>query len=196
MEMHAKNLDILFRRIPAEEVLRQTRNSVLGGVGNDAAKETFKRYAFDTHPGYSLDELDWIFRHLQMEVAKLKHPHSRRRISTEVKQGNDCSLAWLALFSVISFSEKTLHQLGQMPTCRMEQITPWRQAFLNLGQDLFVCAYLAREDIKACRIRKDFTWPAVIRTDCVPLNMLLDRGLAENHQHLYGSSQSFALSWC
>ena len=102
----------------------------------------------------------------------------------------------LAFYSVLSFASELLKQEGDVPVCRIEKLINWREAFLMLGQDLFVCAYLASEDLKNRRERRDFTWPAVIRTDLPELNALLRKGVAENHQHLYGSSQTFALSWC
>ena len=70
----------------------------------------------------------------------------------------------------------------------------WRKAFHNLGQDVFVCAYLASEDLKHRVTRRDFTWRAVIRTNYAALNLQLQQGIAENHCHLFGSTQTFALS--
>ena len=43
--------------------------------------------------------------------------------------------------------------------------------------------------------RKKFIWPAIIETDDRRLEAIFEKGLAENHFHLHGSTQSFALSW-
>ena len=59
-----------------------------------------------------------------------------------------------------------------------------------------MCAYLASEDLKHRVTRRDFTWRAVIRTNYAALNLQLQQGIAENHCHLFGSTQTFALSWC
>ena len=180
-----KILDIIFRRIPAEELVEQL--SALEGNRKEArtALHLFKQYAPQELPGYSADELSMIFQHLVQDNRRL----------TDIET-NMLPLADIALSTVIHFSEKVLRLVGDAPKCRIEQVRYWRMAFLHLGQDVFVCAFLAGEDHRKRRVRNDLTWPAVIRTDHGGLNTLLDRGLAENHQHLYGSSQSFPLSWC
>ena len=149
------------------------------------AKRLFKQYANQDLPGYSADELDMIFKH-----------RVRDNRGSVGQADEETSLPDIALCTAIHFSNKVLRLAGSVPRCRIEYVGNWRKAFLNLGQDVFVCGFLAKTDIQKRFHRSDFTWPAVIRTDHSGLNALLDRGLAENHQHLYGSSQSFPLSWC
>lgn len=81
------------------------------------------------------------------------------------------------------------------PMCRQESLFSWRDNALDLGQDLFTCAGLAALDVRERCVTEDFLWAPVIRTDRVELQSILDRGLAENHYHMNGSSQIFPISW-
>lgn len=185
MENLTKILNILFQRLPAAELGEQSCE-IQGNAGkSQKVNQIFQRYAAQDLSGYSADELNMIFHHLQQDNSKL----------TDF-DGDMSTLPGIALSTVIHFSEKVLRIMGNAPRCKIEQVGNWRKAFLALGQDVFVCAFLAREDRRKCKNRLDLTWPAVIRTDHRGLNTLLDQGLAENHQHLYGSSQSFPLNWC
>ena len=156
-----------------------------GNWGIEDLKDLFVQYAPADMGEYSADEFALIFTHLLQDTEKLTLAYSRI-----------VTLADIALAALLRFSKCVLRLVGNEPACRMEYVGDWRRAYLDLGQDTFVCSFLAWADGQSGYERKAFVWPAVIRTDHTGLNALLKRGLAENHQHLYGSSQSFPLSWC
>lgn len=52
-----------------------------------------------------------------------------------------------------------------------------------------------RSNLKAA-VESSFTWPAILRIDDDELYRMLGRGMAENHNHINGSTQSFQLTWC
>lgn len=81
------------------------------------------------------------------------------------------------------------------PVCRQQSIFSWRNQALQLGQDIFTCADLAALDLKEHCVTRSFLWAPVIRTDRVDLQSILERGLAENHYHMNGSTQIFPISW-
>ena len=81
------------------------------------------------------------------------------------------------------------------PLFRQGEALAWRELTLALGQDLFTCAALAWRDVEEGCFSRDFSWPAAVRTDSSELRNMVSRGLAENHYHLNGSTQSFALTW-
>lgn len=94
--------------------------------------------------------------------------------------------------------EYTLHVLSMDiddPLCRQDQKLNWRSCYLQLGQDLLTTAHAAYINVTENRILSHFCWPAVIGTDDRRLSELLERGLAENHFHLNGSTRGFDLSW-
>lgn len=201
MEVVTKLLDILFRKMSPSQLL----DRLCGGkptVDLNLDRTMFQSSAPQELSGYSLDEHDLIFNYLHQEAAKFEQYQlrtfsgHRRVIDEDSTLRYNQPLPDLALYSVQSFASEVLKQENGVPVCRIDKVFDWRDAFFMLGQDLFVCAFLASEDLKNRRERRDFTWPAVIRTDLPELNEILRKGVAENHQHLYGSSQTFALSWC
>lgn len=201
MEVDTIVLDILFRKMSPGQILERLRG--WGSVVNfEQDRQMFQQYAPMDLDGYSLDEHKLIFDRLHTEAARLEMQQQRnilshgRLIDEDKCVSKSMPLPDLAFYSVLDFSKRVLKQQANMPVCRIEHVLPWREAYLLLGQDLFVCAYLAASDLENRVKCTDFTWPAVIRTDHPGLNDLLNRGVAENHQHLYGSSQTFALSWC
>lgn len=197
MEMETKILDTLFRRISPSRILYRVQ-SEQNPVDFSDDRQMFRQYCGTSLGEYSLDEQSLIFSRLESEATELAE-RVRRSFGTIGglrPTAKELSLPAIALYTVLKQANIFLTQQGEEPLCRIEQVLPWREAFLILGQDLFVCAYLAQEDLQFKRRRRDFTWPAVLRTNHVGLNTMLQQGLAENHQHLYGSSQTMALSWC
>lgn len=81
------------------------------------------------------------------------------------------------------------------PICCQEHMLEWREVSFALGQDLLVCAGMARQDVYDGCVSEDFCWPIAISTDDSELKSILRQGLAENHFHLNGSAQAFPLTW-
>ncbi len=203
MNVDIKVLDILFRRMSPGRIWDGIH--ALRSITNRKEEaELLHRFGAVGLQGYSLDEQKIIFQYIQSRAKKLAENNCTQDRDAKKPAANYCAqdhgedlpLPKLAFFSVLDVAKQLLVEEGGEPLCREENILLWREAYLNLGQDLFVCAYLASEDLTNGKVRKDFTWPAVIRTNYRRLNHMLARGVAENHQHLYGSSQTLHLSWC
>lgn len=134
--------------------------------------------------GYSLNEQELIFDRIRGQAAN------------KAGTGGGVFLPQTAVYTALGLGQEVLVLRGRELFCRVEHLLAWRKTSLSLGQDLFTCAFLAWEDLQARRERKYFAWPAVLPVDHKGIDEVLSRGLAENHQHLYGSSQTFSLSWC
>ena len=78
---------------------------------------------------------------------------------------------------------------------KYEKILQWRMITQDLGEELFVAAFLARQDLKNGRYSKSFDWPFVIGHNNIQLRRLTESGMAENHFHLWGSAPYFLISW-
>lgn len=96
---------------------------------------------------------------------------------------------------VAEMAEKWLRLEQDFPCCRFEEIFRWRDASFQLGQDIFTTAFLAYKDSVLNQSRVRFCWPSIVKTDNGRLHRILDRGMAENHFHLTGSTQIFILNW-
>ena len=71
----------------------------------------------------------------------------------------------------------------------------WRDVSFPLGEDIFTTSFLAYRDIIARKSRKYFSWRPTLFSDNRRLNSILQKGVAENHSHLWASSLTFDLNW-
>ena len=176
MELQTKALDIMFRRLSPEQMIRS-----LVGVGDlpdeESFQNTFLAYAETTLKGYSYNEQEAILRHFC--------PHE-----DESPKRNRILPPFLALCNA---ADRYLTPGIKGPECRFEEAVNWREAYLLLGQDLFTCAWLARNPERRL-LQNSFTWPVVIPTDNRILHEIT-RGAAENHMHLYAGASVYSLSW-
>lgn len=177
MELQTKALDIMFRRLSPEQLLRLLMN------GDNWPDEKyyydeksyfnlFLTYAESTLGGYSVNEQEYILRYFG------------------ACDGKAVMLPFVALSKA---ADQFLVPGVNGPQCRFEEAIHWREAYLLLGQDLFTCAWLAQKPERRF-LRKDFSWPVVISTDNRILNKISE-GAAENHMHLYAGASVYALSW-
>lgn len=191
MMQHIKALNVLLRRIPASIRLDRLRTHQAGKAD---LQSLFQQYAHTELPGFTHEEWNCQFRLLSDEAMRMIQSMGRsmaQRYKVCIPSEEE-----LVIYTVLRLAKKFISMDGELPVCRIEHLSAWRRAYLSLGQDLFVCAYLAWYDAAQDIDRQNFTWPAVINTDHIGLNTLLSQQVAENHQHLFGSSQTFGLSWC
>ena len=155
-----------------------TQGKFYGAAGTDKdgiSQDFYLRYARSVRQERSIDELIQYYRELQNWFE---------------------SVNGRSIFDLpASYAQKVLSFRNMEPLCRQEEALNWRMQSLAIGQDIFICAGLAKEDVKRNFKRKKFYWPAVVGTDSAELDHLLQQGLAENHFHLNGSTQIFPLAW-
>lgn len=187
MHQTRENLDILFRRIAPETVLTDIymmldgKNLFCQGNRDALFPETYRIYDhFGVHNlrEYSIDEVKIRYEDLKNQVDSASH----------------------SIFDLLlDYAQNILVYQHKQPICRLEKILDWNSITKRLGQDIFTMAWLAKKDCDAGDVEpgveRSFDWPAVLKTDDFKLNRILEKGLAENHFHLNGSTQSFALSW-
>ncbi|MDE7220272.1 MAG: hypothetical protein K2O45_11730 [Oscillospiraceae bacterium] len=184
MDAAEKILDLLFRRIPPERILRRICCQLQGtplSMSEDREQAVFLQFAETTLHGYSEDEQTLLYCQLEQAVR------------SRAEQLRCTPSVFLPL---VDFGLEVLTTQGDEPLCRSSKVLSWRSAYHLFGQDMIVCAYLACLDARSRAQRTDFAWPAVLRTDNRVLRQVLSAGIAENHFHLTGSTQSFAVAWC
>ena len=96
---------------------------------------------------------------------------------------------------IINYSDNILENCGEAVRCKYKDLLKWRQSSLKLDQDLFICSFLALQDIFMRKNRKYFDWDIIIKSNNIRLHNTLSRGMSENHFHLKGSAPTFKLSW-
>lgn len=182
MDVSGKLLDILFRRIPPERMYDKLNKDALGLSAKHTPQKAFLRFAESSLSGYSQDEQSQFYLYLENETQKM---------------ANMLGAQPSVFLPLVWFGNHVLNAIDEEPTCKLEKVLEWREVYHILGQDAIVCASLAYNDLfRMGSCRSNFAWPATLRTDCTGLNAILAQGVAENHAHLNGSSQSFGISWC
>lgn len=185
MHQQRENLDILFRRTVPEAVLQEIRAGEVLLKEKQLFTVGFDHYTYNTYDRYALLNLP---EYSQTEVGMRQEELAD---STEKRTGGIFSLLY-------QYADEVLHYDGNCLACRLEEVLNWHSIYLRLGQDIFTTAWFAWRNYSDTQDRmKDqkMTWPAILRTDDTRLNAILKKGLAENHFHLHGSTQNFALSW-
>ena len=141
-------------------------------------EKAFRRLMFSELPDISESETEEIFSYLKMY---------RDEGSGESGQN---------VFRILKeLTPKYLKIYMNQPICQYEKLDNWRKLLEGVGEDLLVCAFLARETEKNGMIWTKFSWNPVIGHDNVQLNRIMERGLSDNHFHLFGSAPSFKLIW-
>lgn len=179
MEIEIGNLKIIFQKFPYTSIGRKKLNSGRRyNEYNRIDKETYLR------------ETEAIFR--TRSYDELQNNYDILLQSMRGKNSEDISV----FNSVMNLTEKLLIYDGSEIRCKFDELLRWREISFYLGQDLLTCAFIASEDLKYGETnRRFFAWLPIIRSDDNRLHNILDKGMAENHFHLAGSTKVFELNW-
>ena len=179
MEIEIGNLKIIFQKIPYTDIGRKKLNS--GRRYNEYNRIDKELY---------LREAEVIFR--TRSYDELQNNYDILLQSMRGKNSEDISV----FNSVMNLTEKLLIYDGSEIRCKFDELLRWREISFYLGQDLLTCAFIASEDLKYGETnRRFFAWLPIIRSDDNRLHNILDKGMAENHFHLAGSTKVFELNW-
>lgn len=183
MHQIREDLDLVFRKTPPEYVIEQLKNGNKlkkeqgEKLGIGYPKDLYQHIDFGSHREYSEDEI-------AIHYSSLHNAYQKENTG--------------GIFTLLyQYADDILVKRDGILACRLEMVLGWNSLSKRLGQDLFATAWLAHKDCDGMQREKrhQFVWPAILPTDDVRLNGLLKKGTAENHFHLHGSTQSFALSW-
>ena len=168
-----KVLDILFRRIAPEDVIRSYFTN-----SPQKMKTLYMSRAETMLVGYSYEEKENFFSYF----------FSRNSEDFKIRQDHpwQMDLLYRSSAELLELREDGL-------CCRYPEVPEWRDIYLLLGQDIFTAALLAQKG-SSRRQGHWFSWPAIL-----PVNDPVLRGitvdLAENHMHLMAGASTFALNW-
>ncbi len=79
--------------------------------------------------------------------------------------------------------------------CKYRNLLRFREVSRYVEEDLFVCAYFAMHHVKYGKIHTDFSWNTTIEHNNLQLRRIMEKGISENHFHLYGSAPFFHMLW-
>lgn len=148
-------------------------------------KDEFVNLAFHYMKEYSEIELANMWEHYEKLVQE------KFNIYKEERERHSISV-FHALFYYV---DQILVVQNNEVLCQYNELLHWRNVTLELTEDLLVSAYLACIRTPERMIEQGFSWKLVIGHNNFQLNHIVQRGISENHFHLYGSAPIFHLSW-
>ncbi len=190
MRVNRYNLDVVFRILSPEIIAnsiyseRYDKSTKRGlksykhmACHDSISKNLFINLANQCDTGFSKDEREEQFKLLEATMSDGFMPDA-------------------SVFNLLyDFASEVLSTDRHIPICKYDSILKWQDTTHKLGQDIFTTIFLAKRDIDNNTATEDFSWDPIVRNDNTRLNKLIENGLAENHYHLNGSSQSFPINW-
>ncbi len=92
-------------------------------------------------------------------------------------------------------AEQLLTLEGNEVKCVYGNLLRFREVTKYIDEDLLVCAYHVVYHRNYGRINTDFAWDVTIGHNNLQLRRIMERGISENHFHLYGAAPIFHLRW-
>lgn len=193
---------LVFTRISSEAVLKNAASESSNrpdGVCFDRLtyQELADLMTEDTYfrQSYSRLECTSYAQGLIAYVNKTTRWHNRR-VSASPETLNVFDLLLVTLDDLLLINHRDIE-------CSYEHIFSWRMLYQSIGEELPVSAKQALWDYsrRPCFDRngyvpdKQFDWPYMIPHNNKPLDHILQRGIADHHNHLWGSAPYFHVSW-
>lgn len=180
-------IEVLFRYQEPEKV-RESLSSVKEvnkGMACDVDEKWFRNVFCHYYNRYPDDEVRGIY-----SILKTKWLYSESKTSNTDKEDK-------SIFNVLShFTSEVLHEDGNIPVCRFNQLLRWQEMTSHLGEDLFTTSFFAYRDVnRGIHSRNDFAWPWHIPSDNVQIRELWKKGLVDIHYHLNNSYAICDLNW-
>lgn len=182
MRVQRENLSIVFGKMPPELVAK--------GIIDSSIE---KRASYKSIP---LDLFINLSSLLKSNYSKDERREQHKILLKDMESGKLSYSNQKSVFNaVFAFAESVLTTNRYVPICKYDCLLKWNDISHDLGQDLFTTAYLAFKDVLNASETNFFAWNPIIDTTNERLYKMLERGMAENHYHLYGSSQCFSVNW-
>lgn len=177
MDIQRGNMEILFRKIPYNCIGRKN--------GSGAFVHNYERVDSNLYMRHSVE----IFGNVSEDERRNHYNLLLEQMGDELGKNR-------SVFRLITNMAKALLALdGDELKCKFDELLRWREISFQLGQDFFTAAYLADYDADRGIKTKHFSWRPILRSDNDRLHNILEKGIAENHFHLNGSTKIFELNW-
>lgn len=148
-------------------------------------KEDFEGLSRVYFSQYSDTEDRQLYEYIQDSTQEEGHPYA----GMEDRGG-------LNVFAALEeFAEQILVMGDKEVLCQYGDLLRLREISQYIEEDLLVCAFLAIRNRRFGKEQVDFGWDFVIGHNNTQLNRIMERGISENHFHLFGSAPSFHLIW-
>jgi len=152
---------------------------------NNFPKQQFAGLSRVYIPQYSDTEGRQLYEYIMDSVRQEGHPYA----ALEHRGG-------LNVFAALEeLSEQLLVLEDDQVLCQYSRLLRLRGISRYVEEDLLVCAFLATRSRRYGGSYRDFGWDFVIGHNNVQLDRIMEKGISENHFHLFGSAPSYHLLW-
>lgn len=185
MRVQRENLSIIFGKMPPEIIAK----------GITGIRTTYHDKEI-SHKSIPEDLFISLSSSLKSNYSKDERREQHKILLRDMGGGKVLHTEQISVFNVVyDFAQSVLTTNRYVPICKYDCLLKWNDTSHDLGQDLFTTAYLAFKDVLNASETNFFAWNPIIDTTNERLYKMLQEGMAENHYHLYGSSQCFAVNW-
>lgn len=174
---------ILFQRVSVERILTGDKNKKL--YYDALSKEYLQDVMLTYNQEFSDTEINLQMLELEYQVNQVRRESLERYSKNSV---NVFSVLFYYVPEVLTFDKNRV-------ICKYPKILEWNELIRGIGEDLPVLARLAMRDVEYGIETHSFSWQPIIGHNNFHLDRILQKGLADNHFHLRGSSAHFDISW-
>ncbi len=178
-------LKVLFCYFPVQKVLIQC-NDKIGITEEEYVQFAYVHTGMHDETAFSKEDFNSQCHYYMQELVKEYKKRGFKEYSSDKLNPIECLFYYVERMLKIDENEVV---------CRYERLMNWQRLTLDVNSDALVAAYLAMHKVPAEITEVDLSWKLVLGHDNHQLKRILNRGLAENHFHLYGSAPVFHLSW-
>ena len=184
-------LHILFRRVPPEMVIKHW----LGAWENTELFEPMSIFSAKENAPLGkllINALQNEYDHYTVDEAQYALRYAKEYELHGLGNNGDFGVFGLVAKSV---ENMLTTDSNNECLCKSREVLPFRELTHTIDPTIFVAAFLARHDVEHGFTRNVFSWNPIVRSDDLDLHRILKKGMAENHFHIGGSSNSFLFSW-
>lgn len=175
-------IKLIFRHISAQSVIEDD-------IRWDAIKEEdFLCLSTAYVKNYSETEMKNMWSYYKEVFVK------ERKKGSGNKQ-NRVSDAFNVFDALFYYAGRMLIEQDNEILCRFDHLLHWRMITFEISEDILVAAYYAHKKHLNNLTKDMLTWKTVIRQNNFQIKKIMEKGIYENHFHLYGSAPVFQLSW-
>lgn len=162
-------------------------DAILGGniLYNGFSQQEFTRLSKAYISQYSDTENRQLYSYIENSIREEGHPFAGMK-----------NRSGLNVFAALEeLSEQLLTTEDSETVCIYGNLIRFREITRYVDEDLLVCAYMAMRFKRFSSEPVSFAWNMSIGHNNVQLRRIMERGISENHFHLYGSAPYFHLMW-
>lgn len=193
---------LVFTKISSEDVLKNTASESANssdGVRFDGltSQELADLMIADSYFRQSYSRLECVsYAQSLIDYVNKATQWRNRHISASPEKLNVFDLLLVTLDDLLLINHKEVE-------CSYEHILSWRMLYQAIGEELPVSAKQALWDYSSGLCfgensyvpDKQFDWPYMTPHNNKPLDRIMQRGIADHHNHLWGSAPYFHVSW-